>query len=171
MAEYLIQSKTLDDIADAINAKTGGSEAMTPAEMVTAIGSISGGGSALLAQYAASEPVHAARIDFTSDMQGYDEYFILCEGTPNRIEYLCPAVNSEPDVNIFGDRMNANTPFKVVFGIQNFIVPDRLFLTRFYSQVSGKEIEPPVSYFKVAGYYADSLFSNFKISVYGVKFQ
>ena len=45
MAEYLIQSETLDDIADAINAKTGGSSAMTPAEMVTAIGSISGGGS------------------------------------------------------------------------------------------------------------------------------
>ena len=44
MAEYLIQSETLDDIADAINAKTGGSSAMTPAEMVTAIGSISGGG-------------------------------------------------------------------------------------------------------------------------------
>ena len=44
MAEYLIQSETLDDIADAINAKTGGSSAMTPAQMVTAIGSISGGG-------------------------------------------------------------------------------------------------------------------------------
>lgn len=44
MAEYLIQSETLDDIADAINAKTGGSSAMTPAEMVTAIGTISGGG-------------------------------------------------------------------------------------------------------------------------------
>lgn len=43
MAEYLIQSETLDDIADAINAKTGGSSAMTPAEMAAAIGSISGG--------------------------------------------------------------------------------------------------------------------------------
>lgn len=44
MAEYLIQDTTLDAIADAINAKTGGSSAMTPAQMVTAIGSISGGG-------------------------------------------------------------------------------------------------------------------------------
>ena len=44
MAEYLIQSETLDDIADAINAKTGGSSAMTPAEMVTEIGSIQTGG-------------------------------------------------------------------------------------------------------------------------------
>lgn len=44
MAEYLIQDTTLDAIADAINAKTGGSTAMTPAQMVTAIGTISGGG-------------------------------------------------------------------------------------------------------------------------------
>lgn len=44
MADYLIQNSTLDAIADAINAKTGGSSAMTPAQMVTAIGSISGGG-------------------------------------------------------------------------------------------------------------------------------
>lgn len=44
MAEYLIQSETLDDIVDAINAKTGGSSAMTPAQMVAAIGTISGGG-------------------------------------------------------------------------------------------------------------------------------
>lgn len=46
MAEYLIQGDTLDAIADAINAKTGGSSAMTPVEMVTAIAAIpSGGGS------------------------------------------------------------------------------------------------------------------------------
>lgn len=44
MAEYLIQSETLDDIVDAINAKTGGSSAMTPAEMVTAIENIQTGG-------------------------------------------------------------------------------------------------------------------------------
>jgi hypothetical protein len=44
MAEFLIQSETLDDIANAINAKTGGSSAMTPAEMVTAIGNIPTGG-------------------------------------------------------------------------------------------------------------------------------
>lgn len=47
MAEYLIQGETLDDIADAINAKTGGSSAMTPTQMVTAIGTISGGGGSL----------------------------------------------------------------------------------------------------------------------------
>ena len=44
MAEYLIQDTSLEAIADAINAKTGGSSAMTPAEMAAAIESISGGG-------------------------------------------------------------------------------------------------------------------------------
>ena len=44
MAEYIIQGSTLDAIADAINAKTGGSSAMSPAEMVTEIGNISTGG-------------------------------------------------------------------------------------------------------------------------------
>ncbi len=49
MAEYLIQDTTLDAIADAINAKTGGSSAMTPAEMATEIAAIptGGGGNAL----------------------------------------------------------------------------------------------------------------------------
>lgn len=49
MAEYLIQSETLDDIADAINAKTGGSSAMTPAEMAAAIAAIPSGGTNLAA--------------------------------------------------------------------------------------------------------------------------
>lgn len=44
MAEYLIQSDTLDDIAQAINQKAGTQNSMTPAEMVTAIGNIPSGG-------------------------------------------------------------------------------------------------------------------------------
>lgn len=44
MDEYLIQGSTLADIADAIREKTGDDSLMTPAEMVTAIGNISGGG-------------------------------------------------------------------------------------------------------------------------------
>ena len=47
MAEYKIQDTTLNAIANAINAKTGGSSAMTPAQMVTAIGTISGGGGSI----------------------------------------------------------------------------------------------------------------------------
>lgn len=50
MAVYTIQDTTLTAIADAINAKTGGSSAMSPAQMATAIANIpSGGGSDLSA--------------------------------------------------------------------------------------------------------------------------
>lgn len=42
MAEYLIQDSTLEDIADAIRAKTGGTNTMTPAQMAVEIGNISG---------------------------------------------------------------------------------------------------------------------------------
>lgn len=46
MADYLIQDSTLDAIVEAINQKAGTQAAMTPAQMVTAIGNIpSGGGS------------------------------------------------------------------------------------------------------------------------------
>jgi len=51
MAEYLIQDTTLDAIADAINAKTGGSSAMTPAEMATNIAAIPTGGGSTNKEY------------------------------------------------------------------------------------------------------------------------
>ena len=83
MAEYLIQDTTLDAIADAINAKTGGSSAMTPAQMVTEIGNIptgGGGGLVLLADYTASEDVSAIKIDFTESMRGYTYYIVELNG-------------------------------------------------------------------------------------------
>lgn len=43
MSTMFIQSGTLDDIADAIRAKTGKSSSMTPLEMPTEIGSITAG--------------------------------------------------------------------------------------------------------------------------------
>lgn len=44
MSEYSIQDTTLSEIANAIRAKTGKNNAMTPLEMPSEIGSISGGG-------------------------------------------------------------------------------------------------------------------------------
>jgi len=44
MADYLIHDSTLEDIADAIRSKTGGSSLIAPEEMPTEIASISGGG-------------------------------------------------------------------------------------------------------------------------------
>ena len=44
MADYLIHDSTLEDIADAIRSKTGGSSLIAPEDMPTEIASISGGG-------------------------------------------------------------------------------------------------------------------------------
>lgn len=51
MSTYLINSGTLDDIADAIRAKTGGSANITPLEMPEEIASISGGGHGVVTKY------------------------------------------------------------------------------------------------------------------------
>ena len=91
MAEYLIQSETLDDIADAINAKTGGSSAMTPAEMVTAIGSISGGGGRTgefthLDTFELQENVASLQIDISD--YDFKEYVIKVNATGTGADYL-----------------------------------------------------------------------------------
>ena len=44
MSDYLIDGSTLEDIADAIRSKTGGSSLIDPEDMPTEIASISGGG-------------------------------------------------------------------------------------------------------------------------------
>ena len=89
MAEYLIQSETLDDIADAINAKTGGSSAMTPAEMVTAIGRISGGGTdrlktaevTLTQDYALAQSTSASVMALCASAIGTANYIVLQKST------------------------------------------------------------------------------------------
>lgn len=45
MSTYFVQGSTMDAIAEAINHKAGTQAAMTPAQMVTAIGNIPSGGS------------------------------------------------------------------------------------------------------------------------------
>lgn len=86
MAEYLIQSETLDDIVDAINAKTGGSSAMTPAQMATAIGSISGGGGMsweLIADYTSDAAAEVVMATIPSGKQDANIY---------RVHFKCDAL-------------------------------------------------------------------------------
>ena len=51
MSSLIIQSETLEDIADAIRTKTGGSSPMTPAQMATEIGNITIGSSTFVLKY------------------------------------------------------------------------------------------------------------------------
>ena len=96
MAEYLIQSETLDDIADAINAKTGGSSAMTPAEMVTAIGNIpsGGGGIELLVDDTTTEDVAIINVTIPSDKQNMKAYLVGLYGTTSASDWIYPHLNA-----------------------------------------------------------------------------
>ena len=66
MSTMLIQSGTLDDIADAIRAKTGGSASMTPLQMPTEIANIpSGGEDGVIVVYVDTSPNFVANQLFT----------------------------------------------------------------------------------------------------------
>ena len=95
MVEYLIQDTTLDAIADAINAKTGGSSAMTPAQMVTAIGTISGGGIdptvfTQLGSFNIAEDVRQFNFDISN--YNYTRYIIYVNGSGTGADYLYMSV-------------------------------------------------------------------------------
>ena len=96
MAEYLIQDTTLDAIADAINAKTGGSSAMTPAEMVTAIGNIpsGGGGIELLVDDTTTENVAIINVAIPSDKQNMKAYLVGLYGTTSATDWVYPHLNA-----------------------------------------------------------------------------
>ena len=175
MAEYLIQDTTLDAIADAINTKLDTSVAMTPAQMVTAIGSISGGGGLdLIADYTAPEDVSAIQIDFTSAMQGYGCYMVVLEGQFNRNEYPCPAVNDEPGTSFYMSAVSANTNARRVFYLLNYDLSGGAWtLAKGTSgATAAKSFNAPISYIKIATYYADGRFkTGFNVKVYGGKAQ
>jgi len=100
MAEYIIQSETLDDIADAINAKTGGSSAMTPAEMAAAIGSIQTGGGAekvytKLGEATITEPVNGIYINMTEQMKSCECLYLVCDSIVlSAADWVYPGLNN-----------------------------------------------------------------------------
>jgi len=134
MAEYLIQDTTLDGIADAINAKTGGSSAMTPAEMVTEIESISGG----------SLPTSISKIDggsftFVSDTTVTEQIthnlgvipigvMVWCDTEPYPNLYFGCLFNNPVNNNVFrvigyrtGSTMDRNTSYQGTAPLANML--------------------------------------------------
>lgn len=103
MSKALITESLLTAIADAIRAKTGGTANMTPAEMVPAIGSISGGGDLPIDFLAADSSVQEIT---SADITTLRDYAITCSPSletvrlPNVTEagkynlYECPALKT-----------------------------------------------------------------------------
>lgn len=177
--DKLVNSAQLDsdlgDVADAIRAKSGGSGSLAfPAGFVSEIGSIQtggGGGLTLLADYTADEDVSAIQIDFTPEMQAYNQLTIKLEGSFNRQEYPCPAFNEEPNTRAYLAVFPSNTN-RVAYV---HLAPLRnanggISYYPFYGATRDlPAVSMPISYFKVACYYADGLFkAGFNIKVYRV---
>lgn len=84
MADYLIQESTLDAIVRAINDKAGTQVTMTPAQMVTAIGNISGGGGETLlasGQYVVAS-ADAAQINIPISISGTPTMWVVVVAEP-----------------------------------------------------------------------------------------
>lgn len=114
MADYLIQDTTLDAIADAINAKTGGSAAMTPAQMVTEIQDLTIDGTVSDKTYNFNNPsiqAFVSGVTYTSDyssssVEPYTRRADANLGRPNGVDAVLSAgtlrqsnvgmVNEEP---------------------------------------------------------------------------
>lgn len=99
MPEYLVHGQTFTDIANAIREKTGKSALMTPAEMVTEIGSIQTGGGTLgeytlLGEYEISEPVSAIDFTATAEIRECQTFvFVFDNVTASASDYLQVNVN------------------------------------------------------------------------------
>ena len=111
MAEYLIQSETLDNIADAINAKTGGSSAMTPAQMAAAIRAISG--KEMLSWHQDSEAVRSyiSEVDYSGVPYTETEINNYLPSSPMPITNTKPAGVTVDGVTFYNEIPNAETPF------------------------------------------------------------
>lgn len=130
MADYLIQDTTLDAIADAINAKTGGSSAMTPAQMVTEIGNIETGG---------GNPVIKGSITYPSGNffgtithnAGYDNYLFIIAIDEDDFESIKAQTSNTNNYSVFGAVISA--PFA------NFISskPTKRFMTLKFKPSTG----------------------------------
>lgn len=122
---FVIQRKTLTDIANAIRAKTGGSASMAPADMVTAIGSIGGGGGV-------TDRLKTAEVTLTQD-------YATATATPAAIMALCAsAVGTANYVVMLKSFTKTGDDLKALFygGVHIEHLGDTLPLTLNYESVA-----------------------------------
>ena len=173
MADYLIHDSTLEDIADAIRNKTGGSSLIAPEDMSTEIASISGGGSSyemkLLYETApTTEQVSAIKIDFTSSMLGYDVYRIVLLGTFAKQPYPYVGINTETNtayLNPVGGTSPYNSHWECY--VAKLGTSYVAYLGSRANFVSGD-----LSYFHTRSYAADGYFNTgFVVQIWGCNYE
>ena len=175
MADYLIHDSTLEDIADAIRSKTGGSSLIAPEDMPTEIASISGGGGGssyemkLLYETApTTEQVSAIKVDFTSDMLGYDFYRVALLGRFAKNPYPYVGFNTETNNRYLNAWANTSV------GSSHF----ECFLAKaennYFASIGANAgaITGNPSYFHARSYSADGYFNTgFVVQIWGCNYE
>ena len=101
MSTMLVQSESLENVADAIRAKTGSSDTMSLAEMVTNIGSIVSATDEIVDVFVDTNPTFGAMYkSYTAGISGTLSFMYLCR---------CRQVHTAaPKLNVAGTTINAS---------------------------------------------------------------
>lgn len=162
MAWYRIAENVLDAIADAINAKTGGTSPMTPVEMVTEIGTISGGSGTprytLIYDDTLTEDANTIRIDFSATMQAYKWIYFLADSPTGSPTYPYITANKTTGGTYLGAGVLAKA----------FILPNAEDMNTGVVDFRDN-FTYPISYIYIRGYYVEQKFlTGTRIRMWGV---
>ena len=111
MSEYLIQSGTLDAIANAIRAKKGTANAMTPAQMADEIAGITTVEAVSWHQDSEAVRNYLAQVDYTGVAYTKTEINNFLPSSPMPITNTKPAGETVDGVTFYNEVPNALTPF------------------------------------------------------------
>ena len=111
MSEYLIQSGTLESIANAIRTKTGTSNTMTPAQMVTEIAGITTVEAVSWHQDSEAVRNYLAQVDYSGVAYTETEISDYLPSSPMPITNTKPAGETVDGVTFYNEVPNALTPF------------------------------------------------------------
>lgn len=178
MSNYVVTDAQLEDVADAIRAKSGSENPLAfPADFISEIGSIEtgGGGMTLLAEHHVTESeVTAMQIDYTSEMSDYDLFCMEVEGSCTGSAYICPQINAT-NSNQYYENPPANQQFlrryivAPIYNVQSNSV-NGYGIPINYLANSVTSAAHPLSFFYVRTYYASTFFNiGTAFRVYGVK--
>lgn len=178
MAIKTVQDSSLTAVADAIRAKTGKSASMEfPADFVSEIGSISGGGGGVLTklnEIVVSEPVRAVKLDFGVTVSDYDMFVIYQDLTFSTADWLYWTFDKTSASAYYPKLSSVAVPH---FLIRNFSTSsDKTKWRSINMTASGQvsstvEIDAPTSYFYVYMYTANvRIEAGSRLTLWGAKY-
>ena len=169
----------LTAIADAVRAKTGGTEMLTLDEIVSAIGGISGGGgpftnATTLGVYEATEDVSAIQIDWLTEWDEYDLVIFKPSITFSANDWLYINTNAVAKRRYFSKNTCANEKqtFAFLKGSESAEARLRTFVEGTIGKILDGTADDGIIYVYLQPYTSTVVFkSGSKVEVIGVIFQ